>query len=679
MFNLDIDIHRKCKGDLPEQWMKLSRRRVRSKFRHGVTLAFRRKKAMAINGLDSGADWNTLSEFMSPPGTPSGMTSFPPVTIDLESPTSLRGGSPQEGVPIELDQGPEIIVSHSLNMQRRTRSLLLRAEEEINILDREIMSQLQSGTTGLPTLFERRKSYLAKINSLQAMSSLSRKVPSEILGNIFLFCSQGHIVLPPNFQSSPWALGHVLSHWRDVFLSTPEIWRTIEISVPTSLEYDTDIVRNLIRTRNVFRDILSRNNGTLSIIIHDHTITPIIDIVFPICHRLESLTIRNLPYGIFCSMLELPIESLQSIKELDIDIYYNPSHVTPRYERNTSSFQAAQNLEKVKIALRKPSHVTGLLPSVLLLPWSHLSNVQIYSIPIPWGVAHSFLIYCTSLRICHLVIGRDFDVVPLPSGITLPHLEVLLLFQECSIDWETFFEPISLPRLKDLTINSGSRQNISFPVLSPWGITNMITRSNCSLNYLSIGGFSGSTVLQALHPVENLDIESILMASPSLVLLSGLFIVSPSIFELLRNSHLQLPDLRSIVIGVQPDGFRALLDLIDSHIQFDKNQHMLDYSGNIREVVIWCYQERGYHSVHKYYLQQSLIYDSIGIHFTVRAIEGGQNNEEEYSDGEEGGQEEDSSEEGDIVGVNGQQSIFTARLGATVQGYLSQIFSRLLS
>lgn len=603
-----------------------------------------------------------------------------PITLDTDTPITIHSTRPTRETSAELDVW-KTNISLSDDTQIRIRALLRYAEEDIDLLDRTILSSLRSSAQEVVELFEHRKECVARATFLRAAASPLRKVPSEILGKIFTFFTQGRIIIPPKLASNPWTLGHVSSRWRRVFLSTPEVWGTIEVVTPTG-----HIVENLIKTRNIIRDIINRGGGKFNVVVHDHTITPVTDIILPVSCRLETLTIHNLPYEIFCSLLELPVGSLYLLEELNLELYRDASAISSPYAYSTSSLQTAHNLKRVTIAFGRSAYVGHFLPPILLLPWSQLTHIQFPSIPIPWGAIHSFLMHCTSLLVCQLHIDRDPDATIPSSVTTLQDLEVLLLSQECSIDWDIFFDPLTLPSLKDLTINSGPNQYSSAPLLSPHGISSMILRSDCRLESLSVGGFSGSTVLRPLHPVEGLDIKSVLRVSPTLAILQGLFILPSSILESLSCGELNLPNLYSVLVGVHPGGFWALLDFFDSHIHNHEERRELYYSGKIREAIIWCYRGRGYASAYKHYLRRSPIYDMVGIIFTVRAVgdeatEYDEEEEQEYSDGDEveGEAEGDSIlEEEGVVRTNHETQPFTITASWRLQQYISQLFGRLV-
>ncbi|KAF9461002.1 hypothetical protein BDZ94DRAFT_1222079, partial [Collybia nuda] len=101
------------------------------------------------------------------------------------------------------------------------KQLLSNAQTRVNILDEEI-SRVQKN---LDELLAQRQSNETRITRFRAALSPQKRVPPEILSEIFLLCLSGAPVsLFPQLHSAPWVFGRVCSRWRAVSLSEPRLW-----------------------------------------------------------------------------------------------------------------------------------------------------------------------------------------------------------------------------------------------------------------------------------------------------------------------------------------------------------------------------------------------------------------------------------------------------------------------
>ncbi|KAJ6572886.1 hypothetical protein DFH09DRAFT_1362387 [Mycena vulgaris] len=69
------------------------------------------------------------------------------------------------------------------------------------------------------------------------------RLPPENPAEIFMFClpSGRWASYEPNTEKAPWVLAQVCSHWRAVALSTPRLWRTIDVDLSLFLPDEIDI------------------------------------------------------------------------------------------------------------------------------------------------------------------------------------------------------------------------------------------------------------------------------------------------------------------------------------------------------------------------------------------------------------------------------------------------------
>ncbi|KAK0491714.1 hypothetical protein EDD18DRAFT_1080494, partial [Armillaria luteobubalina] len=104
---------------------------------------------------------------------------------------------------------------------------LLEAPRRIAQLD----SLIHTTTSLLEYLTKDRSQAIANQRDAKQILSPSRRLPLEVLTEIFiqcwLFC--GRMGPPLNPHAAPWKLTHVCRKWREVALATPKIWSNIHL------------------------------------------------------------------------------------------------------------------------------------------------------------------------------------------------------------------------------------------------------------------------------------------------------------------------------------------------------------------------------------------------------------------------------------------------------------------
>ncbi|KAJ7291369.1 hypothetical protein C8J57DRAFT_1044072, partial [Mycena rebaudengoi] len=83
----------------------------------------------------------------------------------------------------------------------------------------------------LEPLVDERNATAYRILRHQSVISVARRIPPEILGEIFF------LTLPSQedrktscVDSSPWLVGRICSRWRKIALALPELWTTVSIN-----------------------------------------------------------------------------------------------------------------------------------------------------------------------------------------------------------------------------------------------------------------------------------------------------------------------------------------------------------------------------------------------------------------------------------------------------------------
>ncbi|KAJ7088540.1 hypothetical protein C8R43DRAFT_1050702 [Mycena crocata] len=126
------------------------------------------------------------------------------------------------------------------------REIVQNKEAELSALENAI-SELQAS---LQSLQDKRAELASEIRQCNGILSPVRQLPTEIIGEIFLYFVP---ILHPTIQRSrvdpPWKLGHICRLWRGIALSLVQLWavldigtigRSAECKTPRVLEVDSE-------------------------------------------------------------------------------------------------------------------------------------------------------------------------------------------------------------------------------------------------------------------------------------------------------------------------------------------------------------------------------------------------------------------------------------------------------
>ncbi|KAF5355360.1 hypothetical protein D9758_006111 [Tetrapyrgos nigripes] len=138
---------------------------------------------------------------------------------------------------------------------------------------RRLNSEVQKLQTALRELEQKRNSVQTWIDAHRALLSPSRRLPAELLSEIFVHC------LPrdrnPNCSQSeaPILLGRVCKTWRQVSLSTPYLWASIHIVIP--IRASRSVILSWIDARREGVETWLGRSGSLplSISVTEYTLT----------------------------------------------------------------------------------------------------------------------------------------------------------------------------------------------------------------------------------------------------------------------------------------------------------------------------------------------------------------------------------------------------------------------
>ncbi|KAH7915221.1 hypothetical protein BJ138DRAFT_1109899 [Hygrophoropsis aurantiaca] len=328
----------------------------------------------------------------------------------------------------------------------------------------------------------------AEISShLNAMLSLARRLPPEIVAMIFAFCC------PPDKPSeSPvhalLRLGQICRAWRDVLCSTPHLWSSLVIHFPITAVYRAELVEKVLSTIHTW---LERSKPfPMSIVFIDlgrfppNRIAPIVDTLLIHSHRWKHISfyISSECFPLLFNFTDSTLSSLESL-----EIHDNLEHV-PGQHSPALRLRSAPRLKSLSFTTQRftNDHITFC--------WKQLTELSLLYEPNHYRMPHhdgflKVLKQCSNIKICSLGIGMPLgdDAIEPSKTITLHHLHtfrIRRLWQESITGG--FLDALILPQLKILEIDSTAE--FIWTAMSWHGgqFAPLLSRSGCQLETLSV-------------------------------------------------------------------------------------------------------------------------------------------------------------------------------------------------
>ncbi|KAK7034525.1 hypothetical protein VNI00_012372 [Paramarasmius palmivorus] len=409
------------------------------------------------------------------------------------------------------------------------QQLLVEPEKELKFLDEEFV-RVYNQRIKLKTYIDNHRSLLSPI----------RRVPVDIIREIFAHCLPTLSLPTANVKEAPLLLTRVCRSWREAAITTPCLWNSVHVSLPSPQAPPiTDSYRLLIKTKSEGIQVWLGRSGSMPLRISLQALVPSELTIGPLSHIWENdaqslLELQSLfsdftkhliahasrwkSLGLNGSMatIQLPegLEELGSLEELKLCRQQN--------DISRMSLEA--------IITRSPSlrvlHLENL-PLELPIRWSQLTEIQLGAHPLGFRLrpfdALEVLRLCPFLHDCTLGIGVDVNLaLETSSDIVLPclavlHVEFIPVTQPISFSLEmasqaqSLFDAIVAPMLKQL---SATAQCI--PVISPFTqghhalerlpFHTFVERSKCCLDYLSLGfPVTANGILRLLNLIPSLS------------------------------------------------------------------------------------------------------------------------------------------------------------------------------
>ncbi|KAJ7455749.1 hypothetical protein FB451DRAFT_1564789 [Mycena latifolia] len=309
--------------------------------------------------------------------------------------------------------------------------------------------------------------------TLKGVLSPIRRIPSEILAEIFLLCRDGSLdaskysVADP--RQAPMLLGSVSSRWRQVSHSTPRLWDHIHLQRTSDRTNPTeDILLSILASSRILplHVKLEMEGPRLP---SGPTDADVLDLLFHQAHRFKDvhlLIFVDLPPRIFDKRTLPVLSSIQIVVGGRFDI--------------TPFLPLFNNAPQLR-SLSMKGYCPSILSLVFALPWSQLTRLKLV-IPIAVSQARDILAQCGMMQDCEFeqLIKSD-DLSPSQHVYQLNHLGRFAIYIEDDEPHpERFFEAFSFPKLNHLNIWAESTS------WSPHILLDLQARSNFTLTYLEL-------------------------------------------------------------------------------------------------------------------------------------------------------------------------------------------------
>ncbi|RDB25776.1 hypothetical protein Hypma_006419 [Hypsizygus marmoreus] len=373
---------------------------------------------------------------------------------------------------------------------------LAQALQDLSKLDNEI-ARLKST---LASLKAQRPLDLVKIELYRSAIAPQRRIPPELLSEIFLKCNREQIILPVQPTKMPWVLARVCSKWRRVSIATPGLWSNVCINLMGE--------ENTERQRNAVQSVLERSHPKFLTLKIASKLPSIPDLIIPHMSRIQCLSLIGNPTHL-APLLSLSPRSFVSLRTLSIHVHGEGE------ERLSEPIMIAHGVMKLRKMTWRASYFH---PGLLKFEYRHLTHLDFtechgYFHP---NAALVVLRQCASLVECCLSIhGLEWDdsqsqavgeflASDLDPGniICVPKLEVLTVsYMSMELDHD-FLPRLELPKLR--RFKAVTNNDMTWDPAS----TRTITTSGC-LEYFHID-----------LEVKSADLGHLLERAPNLVELS---------------------------------------------------------------------------------------------------------------------------------------------------------------
>lgn len=377
---------------------------------------------------------------------------------------------------------------------------------------RKVGRKRKNEPTRLPGALVMSEEATAKsIANLRSLLSPIRRLPPEILTEIFQYCLPPDKFIRPSPYEAPLLLTHVCSAWRNACLANPLLWRSLEITNGTGT-LDMNHRRNVSALTHMW---FSRA-GTcpLSFSVEDDNIwvQRVMSTLGNLDHRFRHLKI-NIPQS-----AGLQFEPDRNYSALETFEIFTPQGLED-FQVATLSSSLLMNAPKLREFIW--NNGAHLPPSHIRMHWGNLTRLTLNT---SINIDQCLMIMSKLERVTHLTFHNICLSNPSVShlNVTLPELTSFIVCADYNIS--RIFEEVTIPKLNELILNLRYWPNRS--------ITNFLRRSRCPLQSLNLyfPPLTESDLIECLQIVQSTLKEFTVQSNP------GMYSVTDNIIDRLTDT-----------------------------------------------------------------------------------------------------------------------------------------------
>ena len=388
-----------------------------------------------------------------------------------------------------------------LNLLSQSLSELCRLDTEIDRLRAIIYD-----------LLEQRHKTRKFVNDHRALLSPARRLPSEIVGEIFVHCLPTTRNAVKSTREAPLLLGRICSAWRNISLLTPRLWSSMHLVIP--VHSDPSKIDTIIQLRcEALKEWLGRS-GTLPLSVslttsdsyYPHSspgATPLMATLIQFSRRWNSIDLC-LPYDLLESFDILTKDDVPCLEIIKISMC-NWTNVSWHFP----ILGTAPRLHRVSFVFFQGN------PLNLPLSWARLAELSLETVHNArspnFSDALAMLKQCCNLQSFTLGIFSALSGGSSPPSEPVELLALHTLRLRSSLknsdELTVIFDHLFTPSLVELEVTSIIHSAISHSALrSHVPFMSLLTRSSCSLERLTLSEYpiSSEALIECLHLVPTL-------------------------------------------------------------------------------------------------------------------------------------------------------------------------------
>ena len=394
-----------------------------------------------------------------------------------------------DSLPFEQNVLPVKRVLEPLSSAALHSSFVPSAEAEVSL--QNSISDLHSTLTAVDDEIHRLRASLASLEGYRtdlhehlmlrrAVLSPIRRLPAEILGEIFLFAAEGCSMIWPrpngtkaDEDSMPWLLGKICSFWRSVALSLPKLWAEIHLTVKfCPSEHETGSLRRLNAMQDFLQACLARSGTELLTFSLDargprENILPVLLALVAHSERWQHVSLDIEQFSSYHTAFAPARNRVCGLRSLHVGT--TSMEDTPATDL-LDAFENTPSLTKVSISgIVHPFHT-------LRIPWARVTHFTSKSSTFREGEFTQIMRQTTNL-VSFSSEGERILEVASSQPILLPHLEKLSVVNKGSYISKTC-QFLTAPNLRELHVHAIT------PFVAEQTLA-MLARSRCTPTHLT--------------------------------------------------------------------------------------------------------------------------------------------------------------------------------------------------